>query len=85
MVRPRDASHLQSTCSRRLEWPASVSLTSSPASSPLSLLSLYGSHVHLLQDEYFKVEQGVLGVVKNGVEYAVTRDDGIFRIPAGTR
>ncbi|GKT64017.1 hypothetical protein ColTof4_04435 [Colletotrichum tofieldiae] len=36
-------------------------------------------------DEYFKVEQGVLGAVKNGVEYAVTKDDGIFHIPAGTR
>ncbi|KAK6221164.1 hypothetical protein QIS74_04893 [Colletotrichum tabaci] len=42
-------------------------------------------HIHRLQDEYFKVEQGVLGVVKNGVEYAVTKDDGDFYIPAGTR
>ncbi|KAK1950780.1 hypothetical protein LY78DRAFT_732341 [Colletotrichum sublineola] len=42
-------------------------------------------HIHRLQDEYFKVEQGVLGAVKNGVEYSVTKDDGIFHIPAGTR
>lgn len=42
-------------------------------------------HIHRRQDEYFKVEQGVLGVVTNGVEHAVTKDDGIFHIPAGTR
>ncbi|GFF22559.1 hypothetical protein IFM61606_08541 [Aspergillus udagawae] len=42
-------------------------------------------HIHRLQDEYFKVEQGVLGIVKNGVEYTVTKDDGVFHIPAGTR
>ncbi|KAI1497645.1 hypothetical protein F5X99DRAFT_358248 [Biscogniauxia marginata] len=42
-------------------------------------------HIHLQQDEYFKVEQGVLGAVKDGVEYAITKNDGIFFIPAGTR
>ncbi|KAL4875386.1 hypothetical protein BJY04DRAFT_224053 [Aspergillus karnatakaensis] len=42
-------------------------------------------HIHRLQNEYFKVEQGTLGVVKNGVEYAVSKDDGVFHIPAGTR
>ncbi|KAK1779563.1 hypothetical protein QBC45DRAFT_132539 [Copromyces sp. CBS 386.78] len=42
-------------------------------------------HIHRLQDEFFKVEQGVLGVVKNGVEYAITKDDGVFPIPRGTR
>lgn len=44
-----------------------------------------GRHIHRLQDEFFKVEQGVLGVVKNGVEYAITKDDGVFPIPRGTR
>lgn len=44
-----------------------------------------GRHIHCLQDEFFKVEQGVLGVVKNGVEYAITKDDGVFPIPRGTR
>jgi hypothetical protein len=38
-----------------------------------------------LQDEFFKVEQGVLGAVKDGVEYAITKDDGVFHIPRGTR
>ncbi|ETS80417.1 hypothetical protein PFICI_07946 [Pestalotiopsis fici W106-1] len=42
-------------------------------------------HIHRLQDEFFKVEKGVLGAVKNGVEYAITKDDGIFHIPRGTR
>ncbi|RYP12908.1 hypothetical protein DL765_007124 [Monosporascus sp. GIB2] len=42
-------------------------------------------HIHLQQDEYFKVEQGVLGAVKDGVEYAITKNDGILFIPAGTR
>ncbi|KAF1922274.1 uncharacterized protein M421DRAFT_413326 [Didymella exigua CBS 183.55] len=42
-------------------------------------------HIHLQQDEFFKVEQGVLGAVKDGVEYAVTKDDGILSIPKGTR
>ncbi|EGY14670.1 uncharacterized protein VDAG_05834 [Verticillium dahliae VdLs.17] len=49
------------------------------------LISTNGRHIHRLQDEHFKVEQGVLGAVKNGVEYAVTKDDGVFHIPAGTR
>ncbi|KAH4116037.1 hypothetical protein HBH64_047200 [Parastagonospora nodorum] len=42
-------------------------------------------HLHLTQDEFFKIEQGVLGAVKDGVEYAVTKDDGVFCIPKGTR
>ncbi|USP79029.1 hypothetical protein yc1106_06303 [Curvularia clavata] len=42
-------------------------------------------HIHRLQDEYFKVEQGVLGVMKNGVEHTLTKDDGVLHIPAGTR
>ena len=51
----------------------------------MNLMTWHGRHIHRLQDEYFKVEQGVLGVVKNGVEYTVTKDDGTFHIPAGTR
>ncbi|KAI1734119.1 hypothetical protein F4680DRAFT_439516 [Xylaria scruposa] len=42
-------------------------------------------HIHRTQDEFFRVEQGVLGAVKDGKEYAITKDDGIFSIPAGTR
>lgn len=42
-------------------------------------------HIHLLQDEYFQVEQGVLGAVTNGKEHALTKDDGILVIRAGTR
>lgn len=43
------------------------------------------SHIHLLQDETFKVEQGVLGVIKDGVEYTLTKDDGNFFVPRGSR
>ncbi|MCJ1327608.1 hypothetical protein MMC10_004279 [Thelotrema lepadinum] len=42
-------------------------------------------HIHLLQDEYFKVEQGTLGVIKDGVEYVLTKDDAVLFIPAGKR
>ncbi|KAJ2979819.1 hypothetical protein NUW58_g7103 [Xylaria curta] len=42
-------------------------------------------HIHRLQDEFFKVERGVLAVVKNGVEHRLTKDDGVLTIPAGTR
>ncbi|CAN8106531.1 unnamed protein product [Discula destructiva] len=42
-------------------------------------------HIHFQQDEYFKIEQGVLGVMKDGVEYALTKDDGVFKIPSGKR
>lgn len=48
-------------------------------------MSWYDRHLHLQQDEFFKVEQGVLGAVKDGAEYAVTKNDGIFSIPKGTR
>ncbi|GJC93315.1 putative ankyrin repeat domain-containing protein 29 protein [Colletotrichum tabaci] len=42
-------------------------------------------HIHLLQDEYFKVEQGVLGAITDGKEHAITKDDGVLCIRAGTR
>ncbi|KAI1430765.1 hypothetical protein GGR50DRAFT_698692 [Xylaria sp. CBS 124048] len=42
-------------------------------------------HIHLIQDEFFKIEQGVLGVITDGTERALTKDDGILKIPAGTR
>ncbi|KAF7960451.1 hypothetical protein EAE96_000132 [Botrytis aclada] len=42
-------------------------------------------HIHLQQDEYFQVEQGVLGAITDGKEHAITRVDGILKIPAGTR
>nr|A0A1J0HSL4.1 RecName: Full=Oxidoreductase iacF; AltName: Full=Iso-A82775C biosynthesis cluster protein F [Pestalotiopsis fici W106-1]APC57598.1 putative cupin [Pestalotiopsis fici] len=42
-------------------------------------------HLHLQQDEYFKVEQGVLGAVKDGVEVAITKNDPVLHIPRGTR
>ncbi|KAK2609449.1 hypothetical protein N8I77_002946 [Diaporthe amygdali] len=42
-------------------------------------------HIHLRQDEHFEVQQGVLGVVKNGKEYAITKDDGRISVPSGAR
>lgn len=57
----------------------------SPVARQRNLMGWDDRHIHRRQDEYFKVEQGVLGVVTNGVEHAVTKDDGIFHIPAGTR
>lgn len=44
-----------------------------------------GRHIHLLQDEYFQVEQGVLGAITDGKEVAITKDDGILCIRAGSR
>lgn len=43
------------------------------------------SHIHLRQVETFEVEQGVLGVVKNGVEHAIRKEDGPVSIEPGTR
>ena len=42
-------------------------------------------HIHWKQDEYFQVEQGVMGLHKNGKEITTTKDDGIIHVPAGTR
>ncbi|KAI0120165.1 hypothetical protein GGR51DRAFT_545177 [Nemania sp. FL0031] len=42
-------------------------------------------HIHLLQDEYFKVESGILAASLDGREHRLTKDDGILRITAGTR
>lgn len=42
-------------------------------------------HIHRKQNEFFRVEQGVLGAVKDGVEQVVTKEDGVLSIPAGTR
>lgn len=35
----------------------------------------HGRHIHLRQDEYFKVEQGTLGIIPDGVEHVLTDDD----------
>lgn len=42
-------------------------------------------HIHLSQKETFSVEKGVLGVVQNGKEYAITKDDGPVSIAPGVR
>ncbi|KAI0125621.1 hypothetical protein BJ170DRAFT_684881 [Xylariales sp. AK1849] len=42
-------------------------------------------HIHLRQTEYFKVEKGVLGVVKNGQEYVLTQDDAPVSVDPGVR
>ncbi|KAI1817437.1 hypothetical protein GGS20DRAFT_533212, partial [Poronia punctata] len=42
-------------------------------------------HIHLSQTEYFEVLQGTLAVIRNGKEHALTKEDGVFEIPAGTR
>ncbi|KAF2177778.1 hypothetical protein K469DRAFT_719540 [Zopfia rhizophila CBS 207.26] len=42
-------------------------------------------HIHFLQSEFFEVQQGTLGVVKNGKEHVITKADGKVTIPRGTR
>lgn len=42
-------------------------------------------HIHLRQKETFEVEQGVLGVEKNGVEYVIKKGDGPVSIAPGVR
>lgn len=42
-------------------------------------------HIHWKQSEYFQIEQGVIGIHKNGKEIRATKDDGIIEVPAGTR
>lgn len=42
-------------------------------------------HIHLRQDEHFEVQQGVLGVVVNGREHAVSKGDGRISVPSGAR
>ncbi|KAI1338692.1 hypothetical protein F5Y15DRAFT_416916 [Xylariaceae sp. FL0016] len=42
-------------------------------------------HLHFKQDEFFKVESGILAAIVDGKEQRVTKDDGILRIPAGCR
>lgn len=42
-------------------------------------------HIHLRQDEHFEVEKGVLGVVVNGREHAVSKGDGRISVPSGAR
>ncbi|KAF3763872.1 hypothetical protein M406DRAFT_323355 [Cryphonectria parasitica EP155] len=42
-------------------------------------------HIHLRQKETFEVEQGVLGIVKNGVEYAIRKEDGPVSVTPGVR
>ena len=55
------------------------------ASIVLNLTGWDRSHIHLQQDEYFKVEQGLLGLIKDGVEYTLTKDNGVFFIPSSSR
>lgn len=42
-------------------------------------------HIHLRQDEHFEVQQGVLGVVVNGREYAVSKGGGRISVSSGAR
>ncbi|OQE43224.1 hypothetical protein PENCOP_c003G00135 [Penicillium coprophilum] len=42
-------------------------------------------HIHLRQTEFFEVQQGVLGILKNEKEHVVTRDSGVVVVPPGTR
>ncbi|KAI3327607.1 hypothetical protein HD806DRAFT_483354 [Xylariaceae sp. AK1471] len=42
-------------------------------------------HIHLKQDEFFKVEQGILAVSLDGVKHILTKDDGVLRINSKTR
>ncbi|RWA08744.1 hypothetical protein EKO27_g6372 [Xylaria grammica] len=55
--------------------------------SPMVKAGLSGPplHIHLLQDEFFKVEQGILAASLDGVVSRVTKDDDVLCIPAGTR
>ncbi|RYC64332.1 hypothetical protein CHU98_g1866 [Xylaria longipes] len=49
------------------------------------IIICYGRHIHLLQDEYFKVERGILAASLDGMEHRLTKDDSVLRISAGTR
>ncbi|KAF7539873.1 hypothetical protein G7054_g1800 [Neopestalotiopsis clavispora] len=42
-------------------------------------------HIHLAQDEYFKVESGILTASLNEKIHKLTKDDGVLCIKAGTR
>ena len=42
------------------------------------------SHMHQYQAEYFKVEQGIMGVNIDGVQHKKTPEDPEFSVPAGT-
>ncbi|KAK7738602.1 hypothetical protein SLS62_011371 [Diatrype stigma] len=42
-------------------------------------------HLHFRQDEHFKVEQGILAAEVDGKQYALTKDDGVLTIRAGSR
>lgn len=42
-------------------------------------------HIHLRQNEYFEVQEGVLGVFKDEQEYAITKNGPCVVIPTGTR
>ncbi|KAI0186720.1 hypothetical protein F4808DRAFT_466529 [Astrocystis sublimbata] len=44
-----------------------------------------GSHIHWQQNEFFQVEKGLLGLVRNGQRLAATKGSGTIEIPAGTR
>lgn len=57
-----------------------------PVMNGMETLTICGlRHIHLRQKETFEVEQGVLGVVKNGVEYAIKPGDGPVSITPGVR
>ncbi|KAK8044421.1 hypothetical protein PG993_004445 [Apiospora rasikravindrae] len=42
-------------------------------------------HLHWKQDEFFRVEQGILAAIVDGKERHLTKDDGTLMIPAGSR
>lgn len=45
----------------------------------------FPSHIHLAQDEYFKVESGILTASLNEKIHKLTKNDGVLCIKAGTR
>ncbi|KAK3683970.1 hypothetical protein B0T22DRAFT_520386 [Podospora appendiculata] len=42
-------------------------------------------HIHVAQDEFFQVKQGVFGVMTNDEKHRITKDSGPVAVPAGTR
>lgn len=85
--RQGDALHAQENGARRALRSPVVSGNAAPGLCKVFLLLIWIScrHIHLSQKETFSVEQGVLGVVQNGKEYAITKDDGPVSIEPGVR
>ncbi|KAK2603629.1 hypothetical protein QQS21_004210 [Conoideocrella luteorostrata] len=45
----------------------------------------FATHIHWKQDEYFRIEQGALEIHKNGQQVRIGKENGIVKVPAGTR